>query len=331
MALKGKTHKFKQPYQSTSNVNANAFMIQHFNEFISDKESIGLVADTIRAYKVTYEKFTDYFDDRAELAGDIHPSMFREWRVAMRAEGLAAATVNHHLGGIRAFMYWCMDTERSYLPYFKIQLTKSQEEPPKDYTIEEVTKLLKMPTSKKFTEWRSWLVASFVIGTGARLSTVIEIRMCDIDWKNSKVHYRHTKNKKVQLANIPPQLLKSLEKFKGMWRKNADDEEYLFCTVSGDKMSRHSLKAAYSKYANDRGVKKTSMHGLRHTFAREWYLNGGDVIQLSKILGHSTIKMSERYMNIYADTAQDKFNQFNPLENITKSRGRARKGVQLTE
>ena len=139
------------------------------------------------------------------------------------------------------------------------------------------------------------------------------------------------KNKRLQVANIPPQLIKSLREYIGLWREGAADEDYLFCSVSNDKVTRHSLKAAYGAFTKDRGVTKTSMHGLRHTFAREWYMNGGDVVQLSKILGHTSIKMSERYMNIYADTAQDKFNQFNPLENISKGRGKAAKTVRRTE
>jgi integrase/recombinase XerD len=225
-----------------------------------------------------------------------------------------------------------MEEIRRYIPYFKIKLVKAQEEPPKDYTLQEVELLLKKPEYKaKFTEWRTWTIASFIIGTGARIGTIIEIRMSDVNLKDGKVYYRHTKSKKLQVANMPPQLIKALKSYIDLWRQGATDDDYLFCTVSNEALSRHSAFIAYGKYANERGVKKTSMHGLRHTFAREWYLNGGDVVQLSKILGHTSIKMSEKYMNIYADTAQDKFNLFNPLENINKSRGKATKTVKRSE
>ena len=71
-------------------------------------------------------------------------------------------------------------------------------------------------------------------------------------------------------------------------------------------------------------MNKTNIHGLRHTFARMWYENGGDVVQLSKILGHSTLAMSEHYMNAYANMARERFEQFNPLDNL------ARKGTKKT-
>jgi len=309
-----------------------------FEEFIAEKQSQGLVNDTISSYRTTYKKFAEYFGDRAALAGDITASLFIEWTNEMRSKGLSAATINHHLGGIRPFMYWCMEDIRGYLPHFKIRLVKRQEEPPKDYTLEEVDLLLRKPEKNaKFTEWRAWAVSSFVIGTGARVGTIVQIQMRDVDLDKGTVFYRHTKNKKLQTANIPPQLVKTIREYIGKWRKLDGDgypiaeDNYLFCSIGNEQMSRDSLKMAYGAYSKNRGVNKTSLHGLRHTFAREWYLNGGDVVQLSKVLGHSTIHMSEHYMNVYADSARDKFIQCNPLENIQNGRGRARQGVKRTK
>jgi len=299
-----------------------------FSMFIKEKEALGLTQDTLKSYNVTFEKFEDYFGDTVERVGDITSSLFIDWTNAMRNDGLAAATINHHLGGIRPFIYWCMEDIRQYVPYFKIRLIKRQEEKPKDYTVEEVKKLLNKPDRKaKFTDWRSWTIACFIIGTGARSSTILNIQMQDIDLKEAKVFYRHTKNKRLQTANMPPRLVKTLSDYINTWRHNAEQDDYLFCSISNKLMGRHSLKAAFAKYAKERGVDKSSLHGLRHTFAREWYLNGGDVVQLSKVLGHSTIHMSEHYMNVYADSAKDKFVQCNPLENLSRARENARKTV----
>ena len=301
----------------------NQYLNALFNEFIEERKALGRVEDTLKSYKATYKKFCEYFGEEAEEAGNIVGSMFVEWTNAMRDEGLKAATINHNLSDMRAFMYWCMDESRQYIPHFKIKLIKVQEEMPKDYTVEEVKALLKKPERKaKFTEWRTWAICCFVIGTGARLGTLVEIRMRDIDLKNGKVFYQHTKNKKLQTANISPQLVKSLNDYINLWRYNAEEDDYLFCNVSGEQLSKASLAQGYRQYTTNRGVSKTNIHGLRHTFAREWFLNGGDVVQLSKILGHSTLAMSEHYMNIYADTARDRFVQYNPLENIAKSGAR---------
>jgi len=310
-------------------VDESGIMRAYFAEFEREKLHLGLVPDTVRAYRKTFEKFEEHFDERMELAGNITPSLFTEWAAAMKEEGLAAATINHNLSGIRVFMYWCMELEREYLPYFKIRLVKRQQEIPKAYEKDDVYKLLKKPTKDdSFIMWRSWALACFVIGTGARIGTIVEIRLNDLDKKQGKVTYRHTKNKLPQVANMPPQLVKALNDYITEFELETYDNPYLFCSLSNEQLSRHSLYAAYGKFAESRGVDKTSIHGLRHTFAREWYYNGGDVVQLSKILGHSSITMSERYMKLHAENMKDTFNEYNPLENMTQNRGKATKTIK---
>lgn len=299
----------------------NQYLNSVFQEFIAEKKALGRVEETLKSYQTTYKKFCEYFGERAEETGNIYGSMFIEWTNAMRDEGLKAATINHNLSDMRSFMYWCMDESRQYIDHFRIKLIKVQEEMPKDYTVEEVKALLRKPERKaRFTEWRTWAICCFVVGTGARLGTLVDIRMKDIDLKNGKVFYQHTKNKKLQTANLSPQLVKNLTEYIDMWRiANVEEDDYLFCNVSGEQLSKASLTQGYRQYTKDRGVNKSNIHGLRHTFAREWFLNGGDVVQLSKILGHSTLAMSEHYMNIYADMARDRFVQYNPLDNIARS------------
>ena len=308
----------------------NQSLLGLFNEFIAEKEAVGRVSETLKSYRMAFERFSDYFGERADNSGDIVHSMFTEWINAMREEGLAAASINHNLSCMRTFMYWCMNSDKRYIPYFKINLIRVQEQLPKDYSLEDVKKLLKRPERKaSFTEWRSWAICNFVMGTAARTGTMVEIQMRDIDLKDGKVNYRHTKNKHAQIANLPPQLIRALKDYINTWRADAELEDYLFCNFSNEQLSKGALKAAYAKYAHSRGVQQTNIHGLRHTFAREWYLNGGDVVQLSKILGHSSLAISEHYMNIYADSARDRFNECNPLERLT--RGNGRKGVRRND
>ena len=39
-------------------------------------------------------------------------------------------------------------------------------------------------------------------------------------------------------------------------------------------------------------------HDLRHTFASWYRINGGDLYELAKLLGHANIKMTERYAKL---------------------------------
>ena len=45
-------------------------------------------------------------------------------------------------------------------------------------------------------------------------------------------------------------------------------------------------------------IREFRFHDLRHTFASWYMMNGGDLYELAKILGHSNIKMTERYAKL---------------------------------
>lgn len=67
---------------------------------------------------------------------------------------------------------------------------------------------------------------------------------------------------------------------------------------------------------------KTSIHAYRHTFAKNWILNGGDIFTLQKILGHSSIEMVKNYVNLYSDELKIGFNSYNPLDRMMKESGK---------
>ncbi len=46
------------------------------------------------------------------------------------------------------------------------------------------------------------------------------------------------------------------------------------------------------------GIRDFRFHDLRHTFASWYMMSGGDLYELSKLLGHSNIKMTERYADL---------------------------------
>ena len=245
--------------------------------------------------KVTYETIEDYI-------------------VHIKSTGISQMYVVTRIRQLRAFFYFCM--EREYLRPFKIQLPKVDEVIKEPYTTKELEKLIRKPATTSWVEWRSWALTNYLLSTGNRISTALNVKVSDIDFENNVIRLRVIKNRKQQYIPMSTELNKVLKTYLNLW--DYENSDYLFPEYEGNQLSVHGAYTAMKKYNISRGVTKTSMHLYRHTFAKNYIISGGDSMYLQRLLGHSTLAMTNHYVRLYSTDLQKNFDKYNPLDNLTK-------------
>jgi integrase/recombinase XerD len=70
-------------------------------------------------------------------------------------------------------------------------------------------------------------------------------------------------------------------------------------------------------YNKNRGVETTGIHRYRHTFAKQWIVNGGNVVSLSKILGHSNLQITQNYINLLVSDVTKEVDELNLIDKFT--------------
>ncbi|MCI5655011.1 MAG: tyrosine-type recombinase/integrase [Candidatus Pseudoruminococcus sp.] len=151
--------------------------------------------------------------------------------------------------------------------------------------------------------------------TGIRQHSLMELKIKDVDFTNALLNVRVTKTRKPLLIPLNDTILCILKDFlKYRQHKNIDD--WLFCNVYSKKLTKSTSYHMLYEYNHRRGVLTTGLHRYRHTFAKQWILNGGSVVVLSKLLGHSNLSTTQNYINLLvSDVAKqvdeiDLLNQF---------------------
>ena len=102
-----------------------------------------------------------------------------------------------------------------YIPSFEIPLPKADKAPIETYTDEELKKLLKKPDVRKciFSTYRSWVIVNFLLSTGIRQNSLVNIKIKDLDFDNAVVYVNTTKNRKPLIIPLNEDIVKILQEY----------------------------------------------------------------------------------------------------------------------
>ena len=303
------------------------YLGEAFEEFITEKQANNLSSATLRNYQQSFDMFCEFFElDSDTPLNDITVNYFYKWINTMKLNGVKPTSINHYLRDLRTFFYWCMDEDRQYIDIpFKIKMIEAQEEQLKLFSDEELEIMLDKPRrNDNFGTWRTWAIVNWVLGTGNRAATVCNVKLSDINFAKKEIILAHTKNKKAQIIPLSSSLETVIKEYIRMWRKEADIDGWLFPNIGEVQLTTNALRHAFVRYCESRGVEKTNIHGLRHNFAKGWVKNNGNMFALQKILGHSTLDMTRKYVKLFSDDIKEDFDKFNPLDTMKRSSKRTK-------
>jgi integrase/recombinase XerD len=289
-----------------------------FEQFIQAKTVMNVSGETIKHYQVCYKYFSEFFGEGRNCNEVTEQTIFDYLgHIRKTKPNIKQKTVSTYIRGLRTIFYFMMNN--GDMAEFKITLPRVEETIKETYTEYEIQCLIKKPDIKSctFGEYRNWTMVCYFIATGNRLGTVCNLKISDLNFRDEEILIRKTKNKKQQIIPMSSELKTILQEFLRFRKGEPDD--WLFCTVYGRQLNRDSLDNAIYHYNRSRGVQKTSVHLFRHTFAKNWIMNGGDIFRLQKILGHSTLDMVKNYVAIYGGDLKRDYDRYSLLDQAKAS------------
>ena len=96
-----------------------------------------------------------------------------------------------------------------------------------------------------------------------------------------------------------------------------------FITRYGRRMSRWAVDMTIGQHARVAGIEgvRCSPHTLRHTGAKRFILAGADVFTLQKLLGHTTLAMVRRYVELADVEVKAQRQRFSPADSLLRKPG----------
>ena len=291
--------------------NESKTIAEGFEEFIYRCNYNNLRSATIKHYKDSWKQISKYIDVNMKI-NLITDKTFNDVIVNIKKSNKRGSqTIYSYSRDLKTIINFFI--KQGYLTPFKMELPKVDHRPIEPYTDEEIKKLINQPDKKcSFSQYRNWCITCFILSTGLRLSSLINIKIKDINLSESIVYIKHTKNRQPLIIPLNKEINKILKKWLTVRQYNSI-EDYLFCNVYGQQLTKSAITQALNLYNKQRGVETTGIHRLRHTFAKQWILSGNSVVTLQKILGHSSLAITQNYVNLMMTDLKNDVNNNNIL------------------
>ncbi|MBR5872038.1 MAG: tyrosine-type recombinase/integrase [Oscillospiraceae bacterium] len=285
-----------------------------FEEYVLDMKARNLRQGTISHYKEAIKQIYKRIPPTTMISTFSKRTM-KEFYVALRESGnLNDISMGTYARDLKTIMRFFM--REGYLEYFEIKIPKADQSPIQTYTDEELRKLLKKPNLKEctFAHYRTWVMVCLLLSSGLRRNSLVNLRCKDVDYENEILYVNTTKNRKILLIPLNEDIVKILEEYQ-CYRKGKG-EDFLLCNTYGGKLSVEAANCAVEEFCKSRGITTYGIHRFRHTFAKKWVIMGGSLITLQKILGHSSLNITEKYINLLTTDIKRDIDEFNILREL---------------
>ncbi len=152
-----------------------------------------------------------------------------------------------------------------------------------------------------------------IYATGVRVSEVCALRVSDIDSAAVRMCVLVVAGKGAadRYSILSPRLLELLRHYCRTYTPQRHSGQWLFANAHGTQaLSVLNLQRAYQRARQQaRIIKMGGTHTLRHCFATHLLEGGVDLYTISRLLGHSHISTSSRYLHLISP-------QFKPPKDI---------------
>lgn len=228
-----------------------------------------------------------------------------------------SATTATYFRRLRTFFNW-LEREELIIdnPFKHLKTPKSNNKIIQALTPAEVERLFKVCSGKLALDFRNKTILYVLLDTGLRISELTNLTTDDINLDDGSILIKHGKGGKQRIVRIGKIAQKTLWRYTSIHRKGKSNR--LFLNRSGEPLDLNGMKILI-KRLGDRAKVKVHPHKLRHTFAISFLRAGGDVFSLQYLLGHSTLQMTQRYLqSLNANDAANAHKKFSPLDNLGK-------------
>ncbi|MEW6081492.1 MAG: tyrosine-type recombinase/integrase [Bacillota bacterium] len=274
---------------------------QALEQFLWFKKAQGSSETTIE----DYHRFVMYFFQRYAPSLS-HPPEVKTAAYKYLSERVKPATYNLRLNYLKGFFSWCVREgilPENALDGFRLRRAEGRTVMLQPDTLQ---RLLALPDQATPAGLRDYTLMLLTLDTGLRPREAFQILITDVDLERVEVRVRGevAKTRRTRVLPMSPVTAAKVRELIAVRNPSWPDTVPLFCTRTGKPLNRDSWGDRLTRYSRILGV-TVRPYDLRHSFAVLYLRSGAHAFALQRMLGHTTMAMTRRYVHLTSDDLRE--------------------------
>lgn len=287
-------------------------------EWIAEGEWRGQSPATAQKRKLVVEMLLRFAGE-----GDITKTTITTWCTQLRVDGKRPNTIATYWQTIRALLNWCVAHEYlSSSPLAEMPSPQAPRDQVRAFSDDQAQALIRA-CAKTDYPLRDAAIVSLLLETGMRASELTGLRRLDLDLDGHVVNVVGKGNRR---RTVPFGRRVRLALMRWVNSVELESDGPLFPAMraarAGLSMTRSGLQQLLERLGVIAGIEgvRVSPHTCRHYAAVAYLRGSADQFTVQALLGHTSVRTTERYVNLALADLQAKVLRHSPLDRIHKSR-----------
>ena len=276
-------------------------------EFILDCRVRNLAPRTIRNYEKQLSYFVRFLNEGQGVKAleELKPIHIKQFIVMLQGRRNKPSYVNDLLKAVKCLCAYAYNEGYSTeLISKKIKNVKEPKVLIHTFSDDEIVKMIQFYDGTDYLSIRNRLMLMMLFDTGLRISELINMKPTQIRDGYFNVYGKGRKERVVPQNAIVCKWMMKYDRAREVFFEYKKAEDFYFLSKNGKRLTPEAVNKMMKKAAVEVGVNplvRVSPHTCRHTFAHQELKNGLDLYSLSRLLGHESVSITQRYLEAVRD------------------------------
>ena len=271
-------------------------------DFLLDCKVRKLSSKTIHNYSLQLDYWKRFWEEEHQIENveDVSAYHIKSFLAIMDDKGRTPCYINDLLKVVKTFFGYCKREEYMKIdPALKVKKMKQPKRKIITFSEKEIKSLLNYFKGMDFISIRNKAILATFFDTGIRLSELIYLKQEQIRDECMLIHGKGNKERMVPVSPYLEKILLRYQMVRDAYFAERLHEGYFFLSRSGYHLTEEGICKFFKQAAKEVGVcesVRVSPHTCRHTFAHIQLKNGLDLYTLSRLMGHESVAITQRYL-----------------------------------